>query len=268
MIDFARSLLRRKRYCPATHVPTVRHTTYHEQGNQWYRPLLAGPSSLISATVGGHAVREVLTVLERLSADKYMDFVLNFYRAGLDRFGDNWVYADINTVLFGLARVLQPSAYLEIGVRRGRSMAVVVSQASDCHAVGFDLWIPDYAGMENPGPEFVRRELVRVANTGRLEFVDGDSKQTVPMYFRQNPDIYFDLLTVDGDHSVSGAEGDLSNVMERVKIGGALVFDDVANQDHPGLRAVWDKVVGNNPAYASYAFDEIGFGVAFGIRKY
>ena len=31
--------------------------------------------------------------------------------------------------------------YLEIGVRRGRSMAMVASQAPDCSMLGFDLWV-------------------------------------------------------------------------------------------------------------------------------
>lgn len=258
----------RKRDAQRTEVPNVARTTYVQAGNQWYKPLLAGPATLIPATVGGAVTRQVLDVLERLSPDKYLAFVTTFCRAGLDRFGDGWVYADINTVLLGLARSLHPSNYLEIGVRRGRSMAMVASQAPHCNFVGFDLWLQDYAGMENPGPDFVRQELARLDHAGQIEFIDGNSRQTVPSYFKRNPDAFFDLATVDGDHSMEGAEADLLNVMPRIKVGGALVFDDISNQDHPELREVWEKTVGANSAYQTYSFDEIGFGVAFAIRKF
>jgi predicted O-methyltransferase YrrM len=251
-----------------TAVPKVAQTTYALEGNQWYTPLLAGPATFIPATVGGAVTRQVLAVLERLTPDRYLEFVAAFCRTGLERFGDNWVYADINTVLLGLSRSLQPSNYLEIGVRRGRSMAMVASQAPHCSLAGFDLWQQDYAGMENPGPDFVRDEMARIGHVGQIEFVGGDSRQTVPNYFKRNPDIFFDLVTVDGDHSLEGAKTDLVNVMPRIKVGGALVFDDVSHQDHPGLREVWEETVRANRAYESYLFGEVGFGVAFAIRKW
>ena len=190
-----------------------------------------------------------------------------FYKAGLANIGPTWVYADINTVLMGLARRLCVESYLEIGVRRGRSMAMVASQVPDCRIVGFDMWVDDYAGMENPGPAHVREELQRVGYAGSLEFVDGDSKETVPAYFAAHPSEYFDLITVDGDHSTDGARRDLQNVIPRLKIGGALVFDDIANQSHPTLASVWKREVEDDSRFASYSFAEVGFGVGFASRR-
>lgn len=113
-------------------------------------PPLAGPASFLNDVVGAEPVTLALNVLDVLSPDSYLDFVRNFYKAGLANIGPTWVYADINTVLMGLARRLAAENYLEIGVRRGRSMAMVASQVPDCRIVGFDLWVDDYAGMENP----------------------------------------------------------------------------------------------------------------------
>lgn len=180
MTSVLRRALRRLRGIPSSpaspSAPLQPRSTYAEPGNQWYFPPLAGPASFLGDVSGAEPVRLALNVLDVLSPDSYLDFVTNFYKAGLTNIGPSWVYADINTVLMGLARRLSAENYLEIGVRRGRSMAMVASQVPDCRIVGFDMWVGDYAGMENPGPAHVRDELKRVGYAGSLEFVDGDSR--------------------------------------------------------------------------------------------
>jgi hypothetical protein len=251
---------------PAT--PFLASNTFVKPGDQWYLPALAGPSSFLPETVGAAAVRNALEVLGKLTPDRYHAFVTEFYHTGLERFGDSWVYADINTVLLGLSRRLRPTSYLEIGVRRGRSMAMLASQSPDCGIVGFDLWIENYAGMENPGEKLVRSELARVGYRGEAVFVAGDSRETVPRYLAENPGRTFDIITVDGDHSVEGARADLLNVIPRLNVGGVLVFDDIVNQDHRELGPLWDELVGADPQFASYSFSEVGFGVSLAVRKY
>lgn len=250
-----------------TQPTAVAKTTYFEKDNQWYLPTIVGPTTFLSSVVGAAAVRNVLTILEQLSQDVYRDFILNFYRQGLERFGDDWVYADINTVLIGLSKALQVESYLEIGVRRGRSMAMVASQSPHCTIAGFDMWIQDYAGMDNPGKEFVREELKQLGYQGNLQFFDGDSKITIPEYFNSHPDQYFDMITVDGDHSLEGARKDIENVIPHLKVGGVLVFDDISNQSFYYLDDLWNDLVGNNNQFASYSFKEVGFGIAFAIKK-
>ena len=41
-----------------------------------------------------------------------------------------------------LARELQPETYLEVGVRRGFSMAMVAARSPQVEIYGFDLWVP------------------------------------------------------------------------------------------------------------------------------
>jgi len=259
----ARRLLGRQ---PVSPVPGVRANTYFESGNQWYQPALGGASTLAPALGGARAVRDALTVLDRLNEDAYLTFVRGFYRAGLAKYGDAWQYADINTALLGLAQTLQPQHYLEIGVRRGRSLAMVASRSPSCRIVACDMFIENYAGMDNPGPEFVRSELQRFGFSGPLDFVVGDSSVVLQPYLDRHPDLFFDLITVDGDHSAKGAETDLMTVMPRLKIGGALVFDDVSNPSHPELLRIWRDTVVARPEFSTFTFTEIGFGVGVGIR--
>lgn len=268
MIQRIKNKIRREiRKKQLRNLPCQRQNAYLENGNQWYDPVLAGPSTLGGECIGAQAIRGVLSVMEKLTDDRYTQFVKNFYRKGLENFGDNWNYGDISTVLYAMTRVLKVESYLEIGVRKGRSMCMVASQSPECYIAGFDLWVQNYAGMDNPGTDFVRGELEKVGFKGRVEFFSGDSKVTVPKYFTEHPDTYFDLVTVDGDHSSGGATIDLKNVMPRIKIGGALVFDDICSPEHLYLRKVWDKLIVNNPGFSAFSFDEIGLGIGFAIRR-
>jgi predicted O-methyltransferase YrrM len=247
-------------------VPPALANTYFEPDNQWYLPTLGGALTLAPKLAGGRVVREAMTVLDRLSGDAYRTFVRNFYLAGLGKYGEGWHYADINTALLGLAETLQPATYLEIGVRRGRSLAMVASRAPSCHIVACDMFLANYGNMENPGPDFVRSELQRLGFSGTLEFLIGDSTKVLPPFFADHPDLFFDLITVDGDHSAAGAHTDLVTVMPRLKIGGGLVFDDVSHPLHPELGQVWRDTVVARAGFSTFTFDEIGFGVGVAIR--
>jgi hypothetical protein len=256
-----------KRNLKGNAVPRVSSMSY-QGAHDWYAPLLCSASQLRGRLSGGAVVRKVMGVLERLEQDSYSEFVLDFYQQGLARFGDEWDYADINTTLLGLSAAIGISSYLEIGVRKGRSMAMVASQSPACSIVGFDLWLPNYSGMPNPGKEFVKQELESVGFNGTLSFVDGDSKHTVPRYFRDHSDAYFDVITVDGDHSTAGATRDLTNVIPRLKAGGALVFDDIAHAHHSSLGKVWHDVIVSNPRFSTFTYSDLGFGVGLGLRKF
>lgn len=240
------------------------------QGNEtqdWYRPVLVGPSTLGERASSSACVQRAADVLTRLDADDYVEYLLGYYRAGLDRFGETWRYADLATVLLAVAELLAPRSYLEIGVRRGRSMAMVAATCPDSDIVGFDIWEAGYAGMDNPGPDFVRADMAHVGHRGHLELISGDSHGTVPAYFSEHPNNHFDLVTVDGDHSRKGASLDLRAVKERVSLGGVVVFDDIVHPQHGYLADVWQREIASDQRFACWQFTELGYGVALGVRK-
>lgn len=206
-------------------------------------------------------------------------------------------YLDIRSVLAWLAEAIQPRTYLEIGVRRGFSSAMVASRAPDVNLYAFDLWIKDYANSPNPGPDFVAQELRRVGHRGQCRFVSGDSHRTVPEFLRSprtflghfqrwlagrpaRPDA-FDLITVDGDHTLVGALDDLRNVMDACRVGGAVVFDDIAPDvpaeairaelgpdpnGHGSLLGVWHAIQREFPQFRYVDYVDQAPGVAFAIR--
>ena len=262
-------LNRERRRSRRRSVPLQPDNTFSAGGGiAWYEPVLAGPATFARDCSGEAALTGVIPILEQLAADDYLNFTLRFYQAGLKQYGARWHYADITTVLYGVCCNLRVESYLEVGVRRGRSLAVVGALCPTAHLVGFDMWIPDYGAAENPGPAFVQQELARVGHRGKLELVSGNSRTTVPDFFRRNTSIYFDLITIDGDHSARGARMDLEHAIPRLKVGGVLVFDDICNPDHRYLRDVWTRVVAGGDRFLTTVFEEPGYGVALAVKKW
>jgi len=94
--------------------------------------------------------------------------------------------------------------------------------------------------------------------------ISGDSRKTVPAFLREHPDLYFDLITIDGDKSVAGVAADFASALPRLKVGGILVFDDLRSA--PLLQRVWERMVKRGTRFITWEFTEAGYGVAAAIR--
>lgn len=239
---------------------------FSSKGN-FYGSVILNPSTLAEFAMSPKVWDEILSFHDLLARDEYVAYLDEFYRECRRRFGEQWRYLDIVNVLYAASRALQPENYLEIGVRRGRSLCSVVHGCPSVNIVAFDMWITNYAGMDNPGPQFVLSELKKHNATGKVNFINGDSHITIPEYFRNNPQMQFDMITVDGDHSEQGAFNDLCNVIPYLAPGGVLVFDDISHPAHPYLLDVWKNALVKFPYLSSYEFAEMGHGVAFAIRR-
>ncbi len=156
---------------------------------------------------------------------------------------------EIRSALRALARAIRPRSYLEIGTRRGWSLAQVLCESPHVDAYAFDLWMDGYGGIDNPGPDFVRDEMrtVAPAHRGRLQFFSGNSHDALPVFLQTAPigdaelaeiellragesaPRMFDLVTVDGDHTALGTWWDLTDVLPSIAVGGALVIDDLVD---------------------------------------
>jgi predicted O-methyltransferase YrrM len=247
--------------------PTTTAVFCQQKLGEWYNPVLVGSSTIGDKAINVACLDQVMQITGNLEPDDYLHYLNAYYENGRKRFGNAWRYADITTVLLATAELITPENYMEIGVRRGRSLAMVAATCPTAHVVGFDKWVENYAGMPNPGPEFVTAEMQKLGYRGTLELISGDSHETVPRYFREHPEMFFDLITVDGDHSAKGAEQDLRDVLPRLKLGGVLVFDDICHPELPHLAQVWQRVVASDRRFATWEYTELGYGVAFAIRR-
>lgn len=220
------------------------------------------PSTLGAAAQ--QATPMVEAVLAKMTQNDTTVAVRAYYRTAREKFGDAWRYADLPSMLWAAATLSPPVSYLEIGVRSGRSVCVVGAAAPACDVYGFDLWTPEYAGAENLGPDFVRGELKAVGHTGGVTLVAGDSRQTVPAFLREHPDLYFDLIAIDGGKSTSIVSSDYVNALPRLKVGGVLVSDDMNLAPH--LRRIWQTMIRDDARYVTWEFAEGTVGVSAAVR--
>jgi predicted O-methyltransferase YrrM len=239
----------------------------HERLGKWYQPVLLDPGTVAAFARSRKCRRFVSRMFARLTPDAYSRYISEFRREGEAKFGAEWCYLDIVDVVAAAALLVQPASYLEIGVRRGRSMATAAAAAPGARLFGFDMWMKDYAGMENPGPDFVRGELSKAGHKGAVEFIDGNSHETLPAFFTARPDERLSIIVVDGDHSDEGAAQDLRDVLPRLEVGGVIIMDDISHPAHPNLGAVWRRALEESKIdVRAHEYGDLGYGVAFGVR--
>jgi predicted O-methyltransferase YrrM len=207
-------------------------------------PQIPNPMTLREAATSPDAVAFAIELLGKLTPSKETGAQQQFYREAQEQFGRYLRYADLTTVLWAAATLIRPRSYLEIGVRNGRSSAVVGAVSPDCAIYGFDLWQPGYFADPTQGPDFVRDELRRVGHRGPLELVSGDSMETVPAFLREHPELFFDLVTIDGAKYVAVVASDIGGTLPRLKVGGIIVTDDIAFA--PPLLRVWRELIGGS----------------------
>ena len=185
--------------------------------------------------------QRLLDIWQRIECDKYLVQTAQALETAIEQDTPYW---DLCCVLAAYADLCDPKRYLEIGVRRGRSAATVAAFCPDIELYLFDMWYPNYAGVPNPGPDFVRSQLEGVGHRGPVHVVSGRSQETIPAFFAdQSHPQTLALITVDGDHRDAGAREDLENVIPHLAPGGMLVFDDIVHPDYATLHTTWQDVV-------------------------
>lgn len=220
--------------------------------------------ALLRATIGSINVKQrVLANLERLAPDIYLTRNLEAFRAAIQR-GDAWF--DSPTLLNWYACAFKPATYLEVGVRRGRSMAQVLMGSPECRCFGFDMWIPNYSGVDNPGPEFVLREMRKLRARKVPVLIEGNSHDTLPAFWENpaSPQL-IDLIYIDGDHTYEGAKLDLDLAFLHLADSGVLIFDDIDHSSHPELYPLWNEYKNRYPEYL-FIEDHAGNGTACAFK--
>ena len=123
-----------------------------------------------------------------------------------------------------------PINYLEIGCAHGGN-AIIISKSyakhPDSKLYCVDPWMdydeyPEYKGAQETSWENFNRNIQKLSDPAKFVIKRGLSEDIVPTL----PDKFFDLIFVDGNHETEYVYRDGLMSLEKVKIGGYIVFDD------------------------------------------
>lgn len=114
----------------------------------------------------------------------------------------------MNKSHYNVLRTLSPHchSYLEIGVREGGSLQVVLESPSIQKITLCDDWGSDYGGTGRGSPDHIVNLLDKLTYKGQVQILSGRSQEMIPTI-----DQSFDLTMVDGSHSYDDALSDLCN---------------------------------------------------------
>lgn len=124
--------------------------------------------------------------------------------------------------LFGLVREMNAPKVIEIGRYKGGTTLLI---AAAMRGRG-RFWSIDIAGLDpHLRPRTARPVETQIADLSRrlgltVDLIVGDSR-TVEVETGE-----VDLVFIDGDHSYEGAKNDFERFGRRVRVGGAVLFDD------------------------------------------
>ena len=144
-------------------------------------------------------------------------------------------------------------SYLEIGVQEGDSLKEVLACGTILRVVLCDTWGREYGGTGHGNHVHI---LPMVRGIESVTFLDGESEFEIP-----HLEETFDLITVDGDHSLMGCLKDLQNCWEILRPGGFLVIDDLSHPAHLYLDYLFDAFVIEKDAIIIRHDTETGYGV-------
>jgi len=266
--SFINKLRREKRKKNSQIIPKQKNNFLDYKSDKVFDPIIFTPNYICEEIKITSYNKEIVKILNSQVDEPYVKFVRKFYKEISLKHKHQSTYVDMIKVLYVISKLIKPENYLEIGVRRGRSISIVAKNSPLCELYAFDMWIKNYTGVENPGPTIVKKELKKIKHKGKIHFINGNSQKTIPEFKSKNPNIFFDLICIDGDHSLNGATKDLSNVIEMLKIGGYLILDDTNSFEHPFLKNVWKKLVKKRDDFISVEFNELGLGVSIATRIY
>jgi Methyltransferase domain len=112
----------------------------------------------------------------------------------------------------------RPKAILEIGVRRGYGAYALISGAGESVSryVGIDM------ELDIPGSNIIAKTILQNLGISDVSLINANTQNEFPALQES-----FDLIHIDGDHSMEGALNDIANTVPLLTTGGVIVLDDV-----------------------------------------
>jgi predicted O-methyltransferase YrrM len=187
-----------------------------------------------------------------------------------------------------IGKTYKPAKILEIGTRTGGSLIALLASYDSYKNVevySFDLWkeniqatwfskIPVVRSIIKSSfinlylsLKVIKENLALFSIPSQIiTFISGDSKQTVPEFFKNNKELLFDYILVDGAHDPDTAYIDLENIGNHLAKNGFILFDDI-NPSEYNLLGVWEKFKNNHSNEFDFYETMHRKGIGWAIKK-
>jgi predicted O-methyltransferase YrrM len=107
---------------------------------------------------------------------------------------------------------------MEIGFNAGHSAEVFLKNNPSIKLTSFDLGSHDYV--------LTAKEYIDATFPNRHTLIIGDSTKTVPEFIRNNPNMKFDVIFIDGGHEYNIAKADIENCSHLAHEDTIVILDD------------------------------------------
>jgi len=131
----------------------------------------------------------------------------------------NGTIQQVNFFISLLKNYPQIKKIAEIGFNAGHSSNVFLSARKDINVISFDIMNHSYVK--------VGKEYIDLKYPNRHQLIEGNSLNSVKAFYKKNPDIKFDLIFIDGEHSFNAALKDIINMKNLASLNTLLVVDDI-----------------------------------------
>jgi len=120
----------------------------------------------------------------------------------------------------------------EIGFNAGHSSELFLESSETTEVYSFDIMEHEYAYY---GKKYIDEHFPL-----RHTLVEGDSRESVPVFAAKHPDLKFDLMFIDGGHFFQVALADIINLARFAHDSSILIIDDI---DNIQVRRAWQEGV-------------------------
>ncbi len=121
--------------------------------------------------------------------------------------------------LYALAKHSDIKRIAEVGFHLGFSSYAFLKARRDISVTSFDIGTHSFV----PGA----KKIIDRKFPGRHTLIYGDSTETVPKFFTQNPGVKFDLIFIDGGHEYDVARADIINTRLLAHPDTLVIMDDL-----------------------------------------